>query len=145
MKRIDLANKIAKYLNKKIYAYGTIGENFNKKYKYINFCGPYSSNDLSKIMNDTSCVLITSDTEGLPYVGLEAIQHLTPLIVRNTYANAEFLLKNNNGLLLDKKLSAKKIANKINEFFSNKQNYKNAILQTLKFQKELKNYNAVEK
>ncbi|WP_033159947.1 glycosyltransferase family 4 protein [Mycoplasmoides alvi] len=144
-KKIKLANKVAKHLGTKINAYGTYSDNFLKKYPYINFLGSYKPTDLEKILNDSSLVLMTSKYEGMPYVGIEAINYSTPIIVRNSYAEAKTLVMHNNGILLNKFMKPKTIAKEIKNLLNDKNRYTEMVHNTLKFQNELSHQVFVDK
>lgn len=137
-KKVGIANKVAKYLDRPINVYGEYKPCFVKKYKYLNFQGKYNSKqDLNKIFENSSLTLITSKYEGVSYVGIESIMHSTPLFIRNTYAEAKNLLKNNNGLLIDKKMKPKQIAKVIKNTLNDHHRYEEMVKSSLLYEKEL--------
>ncbi|WP_027123804.1 glycosyltransferase family 4 protein [Mycoplasmoides pirum] len=145
-KRPDIANKIAKHLNCKILVYGEYNQKLVKKYKNLIFKGSYSAEkDLKNIFDNASLLLVTSDYEGMPYVAIESIMHSTPIAIRHTFAEAENLVKHQNGLLFSKKMSAKKIAQKINFLLNNEVEYNQMVQNNSLWINELKYENFVNK
>ncbi|WP_027119319.1 glycosyltransferase [[Mycoplasma] testudinis] len=130
-KRVDFANEIAKHLGQKINIYGTHYDWQPKKYKYLNFCGPYQINELAQLFNETSLSLITSDSEGFSYVGVEAITNNTPLILRNTFTDAPFLNQWDNGVLCNRKWKPQKIAGILKEILNDPILYEKLVNNTI--------------
>ncbi|MDR3290404.1 MAG: glycosyltransferase [Rickettsiales bacterium] len=76
----------------------------------IKYNGFYHLSEKNKIFSKYDFFILTSDyTEGFGYVLIDAIFNCTPIILRDTYPAARFLVNNGkNGLLLKKNWSPKK-------------------------------------
>jgi glycosyltransferase involved in cell wall biosynthesis len=130
-KNIILACKISKYLNCKILLYGSNGSNDEKihqlvkKYPNIEYKGGYKREDLPEIYKNIKYQLVPSKFEGFGYVCVEALANSVPLIVRDTFPSASFLIDGkNNGIKFKKHTFPRKIAKLIENFIS-KNNYQN--------------------
>lgn len=118
-KNIKLLVKIAKYLSCQVDVYGkgpALKKIKNKK--NIKYCGFAERSEIFNVYSRYISSIIVSNYEGEPFTAIESMCSSTPIIIRNTFLNASIMLSNNNGLLLDKKLSAKKCANLINNYIS---------------------------
>lgn len=119
-KNIKFLVRVAKYLHTEIDVYGNgPAKKFLKRKKNINYCGFAKKDQIFNIYSNHLASIIVSRFEGEPFAAIESLSSSTPVIIRNTFLNASVLLSNNNGLLLDKKLSAKKCAHSINSYIEN--------------------------
>ncbi len=114
-KRIDLINEISKNLDKKIHSVGYVNNNFLHRYNSIIFDGHKNKNEIyQQILPNASALILMSDYEGFSFVCAEALWFGVPLILRNTFPSASFLInKGRNGILLDKKINIEEATEKI--------------------------------
>jgi glycosyltransferase involved in cell wall biosynthesis len=138
-KNIKYLIKMSKYLEYDVHVFGDgryldlIKKNPNK----IKYHGTFSACDKSKIYSNYKYVVCVSKFEGFPYVLTESLYYGTPILVRDTFDSAAFLTNDDrNGLLINKNLSCKKCADKINKYINNNQNnYVNLSRNTINFSK----------
>ena len=117
-KNIKFLVKIAKYLDCTIDVYGDgDGVPLLKNKKNINYCGVLKHDQALKTYSSHLACINVSKHEGECYSAIESLAAGTPCILRDTFCSSKELSKT--GLLLDKKLSAKKCAKKINLFLKN--------------------------
>ncbi len=137
-KRTDIANRVAKWLDRPVCVYGEYDERLARKYKNLVFKGSYSAaGDLRKILDEAALVLIASDFEGMPYVGIEAISNMTPVAVRDTFAEARSLVKHGNGLLIAKTARPRQIAQRIAALLNDKERYEQTVVNNRMWESEL--------
>lgn len=112
-KNVKFLFKSSKYLKKKISVVGTgpLAKNI-VKWKNIEYLGAKKSEDLKEIYLNSKYLLITSKYEGFPIVIVEALSFGVIPIIFNTFPSSKFLSKS--GFLIDKKISAKKYAEFLN-------------------------------
>jgi glycosyltransferase involved in cell wall biosynthesis len=121
--------KIAKFLNYQVDFYGPISFKISKKYlKYCNFLGPYKNEEYKTLIKKYNYTILLSKYEGFPLSLAESLTYSTPIIVLDTYLNAQFVTNNKNGLLVNlpnprynklfKKSNLKIMAKQINDFIA---------------------------
>jgi glycosyltransferase involved in cell wall biosynthesis len=125
-KNISFLIKLMKYLHKLtpyqlvLWGGGEMVKDLSNKPNIV-YRGTYSSDtDLRNIYQDVKFAINTSRTEGFSYSLLEAMSLGVPIIVRDTYSNARFLVNGKkNGIIIPKKMkpqiAAAHIASLINK------------------------------
>ncbi len=116
-KNIKFLVNVAKYLKYPIDVYGGGLLSYIKNKKNIKYCGIIDGADVLKTFSKYLASIIVSKFEGLCFSCIESLSSGTPTIVRDTFCSAKELTST--GLLLDKKLSPKQCAKRINEYLDN--------------------------
>lgn len=117
-KNIKFLIKTAKYLKYPIDVYGA-GPLVKrlKNAKNINYCGLLNRKKVISTYSKYLASINVSKFEGVCFSAIEGMAAGTPPIVRNTFCFAKELASTS--LLLDKKLSPKQCAKRINEYLDN--------------------------
>jgi glycosyltransferase involved in cell wall biosynthesis len=116
--------KMLSHLNYDIHFYGFIPNYFKfpkkyEKYKSL-FFGKYNNKDLPNIIKQYNYTITATNAEGFCIALAESMACSTPIILKNTFQNADFLIdKGKNGFFYDKKASPKKAAKQINAYIEN--------------------------
>lgn len=101
-----------------VYGYGRLEKALIKK-ENIDYKGVLKSENLKNVLNKAKCFILVSNFEGFSFVLVESLSNGVPIIVRNTFPSAKFLVDNGkNGILVDKNTSAKEFAKIINNFYN---------------------------
>lgn len=118
LKNINLLGEISSLLNVKIHVIGNYSPIIKKLENEIIYEGEKTHDEtMDFISKNSSCIILTSDSEGLSFIILEAFSLGKPVIVRDTFTNARYLVSKERGILLEKNMKATdivKIINKIN-------------------------------
>lgn len=127
-KRIDLAIKAMSKLSD--YTLEIWGEGHDRKelekliqrknLGNVKFMG--STSKVAQVLDSAGIYVITSDFEGYPMSGVEALRRGLPIIVRNTFDSARDLVSNN-GVLLDKEWNEEKFILGIKNIEQNYEKY----------------------
>ncbi len=116
-KNIKFLVNVAKHLKYPIDVYGGGLLSYIKNKENIKYCGIIDRADAIKTFSKYLASIIVSKFEGMPFSCIESLSSGTPIIVRDTFCSAKELAST--GLLLDKKLSPKQCAKKINDYLDN--------------------------
>lgn len=145
-KNISFLNKAFVYFKDPLFIYGC---GFYKHFlnKKINYMGMVSYDEVQKVYATAKVFVLTSNFEGFPFVLVEALSNGVPIIVRDTFPSAKFLVNNNqNGVLVNAKASPNEFANVVNEFMKkNLEELKKYSLNALKFANKHLSYKSFEK
>ena len=112
-KRIDLIDEVSSKLERRIRVIGNYSSETKNKYKNLDFLGQMNMDEIyNELYKNAKAIILLSDYESLPLVSCEALSCGIPLILRDTFETASFLInKGNNGILIDKNLKPNEIAN----------------------------------
>lgn len=132
----SVANELEKY-NIKLHVYGNGPDKKFLNSSNVVFHGWLNDKNKLNILSQYKFFVIVSNNEGSPLVLYESISCGVPVIGRKTFPNLSYLLKNNNGFLINKTANPKVFAKKINELMkiSNDEYYKIA-QQNITFYKQ---------
>ncbi|MGL5630457.1 MAG: glycosyltransferase family 4 protein, partial [Mycoplasmoidaceae bacterium] len=122
IKNLSFMNEVSKNLNNSINVYGSGPDKFLLQNVVLH--DPIlDEQEKIKILSNSSIFIMTSTIEGgCPYSIIEAMSCGIPIVIRNTFANASYLVINNyNGLIFNKNDSPEIVAKAINELMSNKE------------------------
>ncbi len=119
-KNINFLIKLSKYLDHQICVYGKGNlERKIRKQKNMKYCGVVDNKEVQNIFSQYLSSILVSNFEGASFSSIESLSSSTQCILRDTFLCAKTLTENNTGLLLDKNISPKKCAKKINSYLSN--------------------------
>lgn len=127
-KRIDLAIKAMKNLpdfNLKIYGSGPEKEKLetiilDNNIKNVKLCG--STNQVQKVLDENAIFIMTSDYEAYGITNIEAMRRGLPIVLRNTFAAAGDVVKNN-GILLEKEWNEDRFCESVRKIYDNYEEY----------------------
>jgi glycosyltransferase involved in cell wall biosynthesis len=124
--RLDLHQKhikflihVSKYLNFDIHVYGDgdLLSEIKKNPNRIKYMGVFDKKQANSIYSQYLFTILVSKFEGFSFALVESLCSGTPIITVDSFDSAHFLVNNGtNGLLLDHKSSAIKIAKVINDY-----------------------------
>lgn len=116
-KRIDIVLNISKYTKEKINIIGDTDRNIDfKKFNNVEYRGELLNKKVIKFISKGKFTMVMSDFEGLPLVCIESLWAGVPLIIRDTFLEAKFLINNGtNGILIPKDMTPEDIAILINQ------------------------------
>ncbi|MDE6477225.1 MAG: glycosyltransferase [Mycoplasmoidaceae bacterium] len=118
-KNINFLIKLSKYLNYQICVYGKGRlERKIKKQKNMKYCGVVDNKKVQNVFSKYLSSILVSNFEGASFSSIESLSSSTQCILRDTFLCAKTLTENNTGLLLERNLSPKKCAKKINSYLS---------------------------
>lgn len=148
-KNIKFLNKVTDQLEKYKIKLNIYGEGKDKKYlksKNINFHSWLKNENKLEELSKYKCFILTSNNEGASFVIYESISIGLPVIARETFPSAKYLLQNERGILVSKKDNPKSFALKVKEFINLEQDkYLEVVNKNIDFyQKEL-DYQKFEK
>ena len=102
-KNISFINELNDKYHEDIEVYGPIENNT----LVSNYKNKLDRTDVIKKLNQAKFMILVSKTEGFSYSLVESISLCTPVIIRNSYPSAKYLVSFNNGILIPKEYDAK--------------------------------------
>lgn len=105
-KNIHFINVLNEEYKANIKEYGPIENNTPT----TNYMGKLSRSEIIETVSKAKFSILVSTTEGFSYSLVEAISLGTPIIVRDTYPSAKYLVSYNNGFLIDKNFTIEQTA-----------------------------------
>lgn len=115
LKNIDLLTNISILLKEKIHVIGNYSKKLELTKNKIIYDGQKTNEEIiNSVLPHVKSIILTSHSEGLPFIVLEAFSLGKPVIVRDTFTNAKYLVTKDRGILLNKSMKAPEIAEIIN-------------------------------
>lgn len=112
--------RVAREIGHKLHVYGAGSRLLNflcQKNPKIVFHNTYQQNQIPRILKNAKVLVVTSNHEGFCFVIAEALANGVPVIVRDTFSSAQFLLnQKRNGVLLHAKDNYSKFAGAVDQF-----------------------------
>lgn len=125
-KKLNFLCDISVLLNEKIHIIGNKSNALDLMKDKIIYDGEKTNDEIiNNILPYVKCIILTSNSEGLPFIVLEAFSVGKPVIVRDTFTNAKYLVTKERGLLIDKYMEPKDIAKIIDNIDWNSFNSEN--------------------